>query len=150
MPKYQATRVTPKQNAIIRTTSSEGDLTYKGVVSRVSSVARESVLGGKKDKVIEVEVRVAEENNLKPGFITDVEISSDSKRSVATVSSFSVIEEGDKNFVYVVEDGRVRKTEVKIGAKTSTDYEVLNLPIGTEVVINPFKVNSGERVKAAC
>ena len=111
-------------------------------------MALESVLGGKKDKGIEVEVRVAEENNLKPGFITDVEISSDSTRSVATVSSFSVIEEGDKNFVYVVEDGRVRKTEVKIGAKTSTDYEVLNLPIGTEVVINPFKVNSGERVKA--
>ena len=42
----------------------------------------------------------------------------------------------------------VRKTEVTVGAKTSTEYEVLNLPLGTEVVINPFKVNNGERVKA--
>lgn len=148
VPMYQASSVSPKQKAIIRSSSSGGDLMYEGIVSRVSSVARESVLGGKNDKVIEVEVKVSENNDLKPGFITDVEISSESSRSVATVSSFSVIEEGDKNYVYIVDEGRVRKTEVKIGAKTSTDYEVLNLPLGTKVVINPFKVSNGERVKA--
>lgn len=148
VPMYQASSVAPRQKAIVRSSSSGGDLCYDGVVSRVSSVARESVLGGKNDKVIEVEVKVAGANDLKPGFITDVEISSESSRSVATVSSFSVIEEGDRSYVYIVDEGRVRKTEVKIGAKTSTDYEVLNLPLGTEVVINPFKVSNGERVKA--
>lgn len=148
VPMYQATSVSVNQKAVIRTSSSEGDLIYDGVVSRVSSIARESILGGKKDKVIEVEVKITQENSLKPGFITDVEITNESTRSVATVSSFSVIEEGDKAFVFVVDDGRVRKTEVKIGAKTSTEYEILNLPLGTEVVINPFKVNNGERVKA--
>ena len=148
VPMYQASSVAPRQKAIVRSSSSGGDLMYDGVVSRVSSVARESVLGGKNDKVIEVEVKVSGANDLKPGFITDVEISSESSRSVATVSSFSVIEEGDRSYVYIVDEGRVRKTEVKIGAKTSTDYEVLNLPLGTEVVINPFKVSNGERVKA--
>lgn len=148
VPMYGASSVAPRQKAIVRSSSSGGDLCYDGVVSRVSSVARESVLGGKNDKVIEVEVKVAGANDLKPGFITDVEISSESSRSVATVSSFSVIEEGDRSYVYIVDEGRVRKTEVKIGAKTSTDYEVLNLPLGTEVVINPFKVSNGERVKA--
>lgn len=148
VPMYQASSVAPRQKAIVRSSSSGGDLCYDGVVSRVSSVARESVLGGKNDKVIEVEVKVAGANDLKPGFITDVEISSESSRSVATVSSFSVIEEGDRSYVYIVDEGRVRKTEVKIGARTSTDYEVLNLPLGTEVVINPFKVSNGERVKA--
>lgn len=148
IPMYQASSVALNQRAIIRASSSEGDLTYEGVVSRVSSVARESVLGGKKDKVIEVEVKVSEKNNLKPGFITDVEITNESTRSVATVPSFSVVEEEDKSYVYVVEDGKVRKTEVKLGAKTLTDYEVLNIPLGTEVVINPFKVSNGERVKA--
>ena len=67
---------------------------------------------------------------------------------MATVPSFSVLEEGEKSYVYIVDGGRVRKTEVKIGAKTSTDYEVLNLPLGTDVVVNPFKVTNGERVKA--
>lgn len=148
VPMYQATSVIPKQKAIIKSSSADGDLTYEGVVSRVSKVARESILGGKNDKVIEVEVKVLGENTLKPGFITDVEISSESSRNVATVSSFSVIEEGDKRFVFIVDDGKVKKTEVKVGAKTSTDYEVLNLPIGTDVVINPFKVSNGERVKA--
>ncbi|WP_448821291.1 efflux RND transporter periplasmic adaptor subunit [Cetobacterium sp.] len=148
IPMYQASSVALNQRAIVRASSSEGDLTYEGVVSRVSSVARESVLGGKKDKVIEVEVKISEKNNLKPGFITDVEITNESTRSVATVPSFSVVEEGDKSYIYVVEDGKVRKTEVKLGAKTLTDYEVLNIPLGTEVVINPFKVSNGERVKA--
>ena len=148
IPMYQASSVALNQRAIVRASSSEGDLTYEGVVSRVSSVARESVLGGKKDKVIEIEVKISEKNNLKPGFITDVEITNESTRSVATVPSFSVVEEGDKSYIYVVEDGKVRKTEVKLGAKTLTDYEVLNIPLGTEVVINPFKVSNGERVKA--
>lgn len=148
VPMYQAASVSKDQKATIRTSSSEGELVYDGIVSRVSSVARESLLGSKRDKVIEVEVKVAEQNSLKPGFITDVEISSESLRDVARVNSFSVLEEGDKSYVFTVEDGRVRKTEVKLGAKTNTEYEILNLPVGTEVVINPFKVNSGERVRA--
>lgn len=148
VPMYQAASVFPKQKAIVRSSSADGDLIYEGIVSRVSKVARESILGGKNDKVIEVEVRVSEENTLKPGFITDVEISSEGSRSVAAISPFSVVEEGSKNFVFIVDNGRAKKTEVEIGAKTTTEYEVLNLPLGTEVIINPFKVSNGERVKA--
>lgn len=147
VPMYQAASVVKNQKATIRTSSSEGELVYSGVVSRVSSVARESILGSKKDKVIEVEVRVTENNNLRPGFITDVEISNETSRDVARINSFSVLEEGDKTYVFTVDNGRVIKTEVKLGAKTNTEYEVLNLPVGTEVVINPFKVSNGERVR---
>lgn len=148
VPLYGASSVALNQNAVVRSSSVDGDLMYEGVVSRVSSVARESTLGGKKDKVIEVEVKITAENSLKPGFITDVEITNNSMRDVATVSSFSVMEEADRAFVYIVQDGRVRKTEIKVGAKTSTEYEVLNLPLGTEVVINPFRVSNGQRVRA--
>lgn len=148
VPLYGASSIALNQNAVVRSSSVDGDLMYEGVVSRVSSVARESVLGGKKDKVVEIEVKISAENNLKPGFITDVEITNNSMRDVATVSSFSVMEEADRTFVYIVQDGRVRKTEVKVGAKTSTEYEVLNLPLGTEVVINPFRVTNNQRVRA--
>lgn len=148
VPLYSASSVTLNQKAIVRSSSFDGEHLYEGVVSRVSSVARESALGGKRDKVVEVEVKVTTENNLKPGFITDVEITNNSMRDVVTVSSFSVMEEGDRAFVYTVQDGRVRKTEIKLGAKTSTDYEVLNLPLGTEVVVNPFRVTNNQRVRA--
>ncbi|WP_418964497.1 efflux RND transporter periplasmic adaptor subunit [Cetobacterium sp.] len=147
VPMYGANSIKENQKAIIRSSSFEGDLIYDGVVTRVSNVARESSLGGKNDKIIEVEIKIIGDNNLKPGFITDVEINNESSHNVAVVPSFSVIEEGDKNYVYVVDAGRVYKTEVKIGAKTSKDYEILNLPLGTEVVINPFKVSNGEKVK---
>ncbi|MGL5099316.1 MAG: HlyD family efflux transporter periplasmic adaptor subunit, partial [Fusobacteriaceae bacterium] len=148
VPLYSANTISLNANALVKSTSSEGELTYNGVVSRVSSVARDSLLGGKKDKVVEIEVKVTEKNNLKPGFQTDVEITNNSLREVMMISSFSVIEEGDEAFVYIVEDGRIRKTSVKVGAKTSQDYEVLDLPLGTEVVINPFRVKNGEKVKA--
>ncbi|MGL6131538.1 MAG: efflux RND transporter periplasmic adaptor subunit, partial [Fusobacteriaceae bacterium] len=131
VPLYGANSISLNQKAVVVGSSSSGDYSYEGVVSRVSSVARESLLGGKKDKVIEVEVKIAGTNSLKPGFMVDVEISNDSTRNVMTVSSFSVIEEGDKTFVYVVEDGRVQKMPIEVGAKTSMDYEVLNLPVGT-------------------
>ncbi|MGL5427422.1 MAG: efflux RND transporter periplasmic adaptor subunit [Cetobacterium sp.] len=148
VPLYSANTILLNAKAVVKTRSSEGDSSYTGTVSRVSSVARDSMLGGKKDKVVEIEVKITEKNNLKPGFQTDVEITNDTSREVMAVSSFSVIEEGDKAFVYVVEDGRVRKTVVELGAKTSIDYEILNLPLGTEVVINPFRVRDGEKVKA--
>lgn len=148
VPLYQADSVKVGQDATVRSGTANGDLFYKGMVSRVSSVARESQLGNKGEKVVEVEIKIDEKNQLKPGYITDVEISSETRKDVATVNSFSVMDENGKNFVYIVEDGIVRKIEVKIGAKTSTEFEVLNLPIGTNVVVNPFKVSSGEKVKA--
>ncbi|WP_297488160.1 HlyD family efflux transporter periplasmic adaptor subunit [uncultured Cetobacterium sp.] len=148
VPMYQAGSIELNQRAKVVSNGYEGEVEYDGYVSRVSSVARESILGNRNEKVIEVEVKIQGENNLKPGFITDVEIASENRKKVLTVNSFSVVEEGDKNFVYIVEDGVAKKTPIKVGARTSTEFEVLNLNVGTDVVINPFKVKDGEKVKA--
>ncbi|MGL4977174.1 MAG: efflux RND transporter periplasmic adaptor subunit, partial [Cetobacterium sp.] len=148
VPLYAANSVALNESAVVKTFDASGERTYSGKVSRVSSVARKSNLGGKNDKVIEVEIKIASENSLKPGFLVDVEINSRSNKNVTTVSTFSVLEDGENSYVYLIEDGRVRKAEIEIGFKTSTEYEVLNLPIGTEVIINPFRVSNGERVKA--
>ena len=148
VPMYQAGSVKVDQKAKVRSNSFNGEVEHNGFVSRVSSVARDSVLGNKNEKVIEIEVKIQGKNRLKPGFITDVEISSENRKKVLTVNSFSVIEEGDKNYVYVVENGVVRKTPIKIGTKTSTEFEVIDLKEGVDVVINPFKVKDGEKVKA--
>ncbi len=146
VPMYQGASVQLNQKAKIKNLTSEGDFIYEGIVSRISNVAKESSLLGKKDKVVEIEIKIAEDNDLKPGYLVDVEILSESTKTVATIPSFSIIEEGDKLFVYVVKNGRIEKEEIKIGIRTSTEYEVLNLEMGTEVVVNPFKVKDGERV----
>lgn len=148
VPMYQASTIELNQRAIIRANGYEGELKYNGLVSRVSNVAKESSLGNKNEKVIEVEVKIQGENSLKPGFITDVEIASEKRKEVLTVNSFSVIEKGGDSFVYLVIDGVAKKTLVDVGTKTATEYEILNLNEGSKVVINPFKVRDGEKVKA--
>ncbi|WP_432205379.1 efflux RND transporter periplasmic adaptor subunit (plasmid) [Cetobacterium somerae] len=147
IPMYVADSILRGQKTLIRTSTSQGEQLYTGTVERVSNIVRESGLSGKKDKIVEVEVKISEKNTLKPGFLTDVEISTESIRKTAIIPSFSVMEERGKSFVYVVKEGKAHKVEVEIGARTSTDYEVLNLPLGSQVIVNPFKVSNGDKVE---
>ena len=63
------------------------------------------------------------------------------------INSFSVQESDGRYYVYVVENGVAKKQEVKVGGRTTSSYEVLDLPIGTKVVVNPFKIKNGDKVK---
>ena len=124
---------------------SDGDKQYKGKVEKVSTAAVDSKYSKTKEKVIQVEVSIDEENDLRPGFIADVEISGQAKTAVPVVNSFSVIEEDGEYFVYINDGGRARKQKVNVGARTVNSYEILDLPVGTQVIVNPFKVRNGEK-----
>jgi multidrug efflux pump subunit AcrA (membrane-fusion protein) len=145
VPSYEAETLEKGQRAVITTRDSREKNTYEGYVNKVSSSAMESQRGN--NKIVSVEIGITGENDLKPGFIADVEISKKEKSNVPVISNFSVIEENGKYFVYVIKDGLAEKTEVEIGARSLNNYEVLNLPVGTEVIVNPFKVRAGEKVK---
>ncbi|MFK4785452.1 efflux RND transporter periplasmic adaptor subunit [Fusobacterium sp. MFO224] len=145
VPSYEAETLAKGQKAKIITRDSSGDNTYVGYVDKVSSAAVSSAKGN--NKVVSVEIAVTGENNLKPGFIADVQISKKEKADVPVVNNFSVLEEGGKYFVYVIENGLAKKREVQIGARSLNNYEVLDLPVGTQVIVNPFKVKAGEKVK---
>lgn len=147
VPLYQAGSIKKGQPALIISRDYNGDKEYKGIVERVSTAAVASKYSKGNDKVIQVEVSIKDENDLSPGFIADVEISGASKDAVPVINSFSVIEENQEYFVYINDEGRARKQKIKVGARTANSYEVLDLSIGTEVVVNPFKVRNGERIR---
>ncbi|MCK5779624.1 MAG: hypothetical protein KAH04_01295, partial [Psychrilyobacter sp.] len=63
------------------------------------------------------------------------------------VDAFSILEDNGKYYAFIVEDGKAKRIEVEVGIKTLSKYEVLNLPLGTKIIINPFKVTQGEKVK---
>ena len=63
------------------------------------------------------------------------------------VNSFSVVEDSGEYFVYINDNGRAQKQKVKVGLRDSNGYEVLDLPAGTEIIVNPFKVRNGEKIK---
>lgn len=147
VPLYQSSAIAKGQPAIIVSRDSDGDKQYKGKVEKVSTAAVGSKYSKTKEKVIQVEVSIDEENDLRPGFIADVEISGQAKTAVPVVNSFSVIEEDGEYFVYINDGGRARKQKVNVGARTVNSYEILDLPVGTQVIVNPFKVRNGEKIR---
>lgn len=147
VPLYQFSAIAKGQPAIIVSRDSDGDKQYKGKVEKVSTAAVDSKYSKTKEKVIQVEVSIDEENDLRPGFIADVEISGQAKTAVPVVNSFSVIEEDGEYFVYINDGGRARKQKVNVGARTVNSYEILDLPVGTQVIVNPFKVRNGEKIR---
>ena len=147
VPLYQSSAIAKGQPAIIVTRDSDGDKQYKGKVEKVSTAAVDSKYSKTKEKVIQVEVSIDEKNDLRPGFIADVEISGQAKTAVPVVNSFSVIEEDGEYFVYINDGGRARKQKVNVGARTVNSYEILDLPVGTQVIVNPFKVRNGEKIR---
>lgn len=147
VPLYQSSAIAKGQPAIIVSRDSDGDKQYKGKVEKFSTAAVDSKYSKTKEKVIQVEVSIDEENDLRPGFIADVEISGQAKTAVPVVNSFSVIEEDGEYFVYINDGGRARKQKVNVGARTVNSYEILDLPVGTQVIVNPFKVRNGEKIR---
>lgn len=147
VPLYQSSAIAKGQPAIIVSRDSDGDKQYKGKVEKVSTAAVDSKYSKTKEKVIQVEVSIDEENDLRPGFIADVEISGQAKTAVPVVNSFSVIEEDGEYFVYINDGGRARKQKVNVGARTVNSYEILDLPVGTQVIVNPFKVRNDEKIR---
>jgi len=146
VPFYQAKWLESGQKAIVKSKDGFEDKEYIGNVSSVSKVAKVVKNGKYEDRVVEVEVSLENPQGLKPGFLAEVEIEGTQKDNTLLVDAFSVVEEEGANYVYIVENGVARKMLVEVGAKTISEYEVLNLPMGTEVVSNPFKIKDGQKV----
>lgn len=145
LPTYQVDSVQKGQPAYVISRDGDKEKRYKGVVEKASASAVSSNYG--RNKVISVEVLVTEPNDLRPGFVADVELSTKPKSDVLLINSFSVVEENGEYYVYVVENGKAKKQKISVGSRTISDYEVLDLPEGTQVIVNPFKVRNGEKVR---
>lgn len=146
IPVYQAKWLVAGQKAVITMRDSTDAAIYEGIVRSVSKAAKVVKVGNYEDRIIEVEVSLENSKGLKPGYATTVEIAGNSRDQVKLVDSIAVMEENGKNYVYVYDGEKVKKTLVEIGAKTLSKYEVLNLDEGTEIVLNTYQVKDGDKV----
>ena len=147
IPIYQSQGITKGANVDVISKGSLEEKKYKGKVVRVSNIAELKKNGNKEERYITATVGLDNSEGLLPGANVGVEISGKELNGLNVVDAFSVIEENGKNYVYTVENKRARKVEVEVGIKTLSKYEILNLPLGTKVVVNPFKVRDGEKVE---
>jgi HlyD family secretion protein len=146
IPIYQSQGVTIGANVDIISKGSLEERKYRGKVISISSVAVVAKNKNDEERYLTATVELDDSKGLMPGANIGVEISGKALNGINVVDAFSVIEENNKNYVYIIENKRARKIEIKTGIKTLSKYEVLNLPEGTKVVVNPFKVRDGEKV----
>ncbi|WP_372714869.1 efflux RND transporter periplasmic adaptor subunit, partial [Ilyobacter sp.] len=146
VPLFRASWIEKGEQAVVTLSDSKTQKTYEGVVERVSQGAKIVESENFQDKVIEVYISLKNTDGLKLGYYTSVNIKGKKVDDSLTVNSFSVLEEDGGHYVYTLEDGAAKKTPVDIGKKVSSRIEILNLPEGTPIIVNPFKVRDGEKI----
>ncbi len=146
VPIYRAAWIERGEKAVITLSDSKNERTYEGVVEKVAQGAKIVESENFQNKVVEVYIDLQNTDGLKLGYYTSVNIKGKKIDDSLTVNSFSVLEEEGGHYVYTMEDGTAKKTLVEIGKRGPSRIEILNLPEGTPIIVNPFKVTDGEKI----
>jgi len=148
VPLYIASMIEKGQKAKVTLSDNKSDQSYEGVVEKVAQGASVVETKNYEDKVVEVYVDVEKTEGLKLGYYTTVSIEEGKSGDLLTLNSFSVLEDEGKPFVYIFEDGMAKKRYIKTGKVDSFRIEVLDLPEGTPIVVNPFEVYDNKKIVA--
>jgi len=117
-----------------------GETTVQGTIAEISptAVAKPSVQGNA-SPTVGVKIRLDKvPPELKPGFTVSIEIVIATKEGILAVPQEALFQEGNQNYVYRIQTGRLEKTEVTIGIGNDTHQEITSgLKAGDQVVLNP-------------
>jgi HlyD family secretion protein len=122
------------------TSKTLGSTSLTGVIEKIApeAVAQASVQGNASPTVA-VTIRLDKvPAGLKPGYNVNIQAIAATKKGVLAVPQESLFQEGNKNLVYRIQDGRLYKTEVKVGIGNDTHQEITaGLKSGDRIVLNP-------------
>jgi membrane fusion protein, multidrug efflux system len=87
---------------------------------------------------------------LKPGMFLNVSLAND-EREALVIPEEALSPEAERQYVYVVSDGKVERREVRIGGRSPGSVEILSgLNAGEQVVVEGTqKVRDGSAVRVA-
>ena len=88
---------------------------------------------------------------LLPNTNVNVRIRTAQRENTLTLSRAAVRGDGNARYVFVVEQDRLRKRDVKVGISNATDYEILSGITENDVVVSPgtFEFQEGMAVTVA-
>lgn len=121
---------------------------WEGRVTFVSPGLSE--VGGR--EVGEVLGEIGDPNGRLPtNAAVDVQIVTGEKKGTLVVPRASVLREGERRYVYLLDDGRARRREVRVGLTGLTEVEILGGLTEKDTVILPgsASLSDGLRVRAA-
>ena len=120
------------------------DSEFKGKILRISPI----VDSGTGTFKVTVEIR-DKTRMLKPGMFTRIKIVYDTHENTLLVPKDAVLTEDNKAWIFLVNDGAVNKTEVKVGYSNSTHIEILSgLSLGETIVTTGLgSLKDGSKIK---
>jgi len=115
------------------------DEEFFGVVSDISDSAEGSTGIVNYTVTIKLDEQDDQSDRIKPGMTAAVNILTSEKPNVLVVPAEAVVSRDGKQYVYVLRNGIPEMVEVKIGAYSSLQAEIIETTIaeGEEIVINP-------------
>lgn len=120
---------------------------FEGIVTKISFSSVTTSGGG---TAFPAQISLPKNENLKfkLGMNGDVEIIIDQKLNVLTISSEAVMKREDKNFVWLVKNGKATRQEIKIGLTGQEKVEVIEgLKEGDRIVKSQVsKVKEGQKI----
>lgn len=117
-----------------------GGAVLPGVVTKVAPMARNIVssLGVNQKRATVTIDFTGDTGLLKPGYDVDVRIITQIKPEAITVPLSAVFDLQGKNHCFVIENGRTRLREVRIGIENDEQVEVIaGLEVGERVLVKP-------------
>ena len=140
--KYDITSVKEGQSADIRL----GDLSYTGTVTKIDQAAENDAAGKSKAAV---EITIDTDDDMIVGLEADITLKLDEAKDVLKVPTECVYTDDEGSFLYVCEEGTVKKKYFDAGVKDGTFTEAGNLPESAQVVTDPEAASLvGEEVAA--
>lgn len=125
---------------IITSDTLNEDVKIKSKIDSISKISKKSQKYN--DIVTDIVIKLDKNSGLRTNEILKVEILFENLKDVIRVNFLDVTFEGDKAFVYVLDENKtVRKKEVELGKTDNEFYEVKKgLNVGEEVLNNSLKL----------
>jgi len=136
-------RISLGDTARIRGTAFPGAV-YIGHVTKIYPTARRTLVGTSSETVVDVEILISNaDDRLRPGFSARVEIAGRNRYEIITVPYEAVRQdENNDEYVYIFEDGKLRKSLIITGRELTNEVEVLDgVSAACIVIFNPDSVD---------
>lgn len=119
-------------------------------ITEVGATATPRTAMGTGGRIVRTRLELDKPNaELRPGMEVDVRVETVAARGVTLVPADTIVERDDERVIFVVRDGRVRKTIVEVGANNYLDAEIRSgVSCGDVVVVGgKTDLRDGQRVR---
>ena len=126
------------------------DKEIAGTVTNIGFVNVITSTGGTAYKV-KIDISEDKDTTLRLGMKGDAGFVLEEFSGALTVPSSAIVEDGEKAFVWVVEEGKAKRKEVKVGASSLDDSQILEgINEGeTIILLPPAKIKEGDKIKSS-